>query len=44
MKTLLLVGALGAAMLVAAEDDPEYWSAQGWWRLYDQAKCDNLRA
>lgn len=27
----------------AESDDAEYWSAQGWWNLYDRADCDQLR-
>jgi hypothetical protein len=32
------------AMLELLTDDPEYWSSQGWWNVYDRAKCDRIEA
>ena len=29
-----------AYMLKEAEKDPEYWSGQSWWNLFDRARCD----
>ncbi len=29
-------------MLNFSMEDPEYWSGQSYWNLYDHAKCDEL--
>ena len=31
-----------AAMLSFISDDPEYWSAQEWWNVFDRAKCNRI--
>jgi TPP-dependent indolepyruvate ferredoxin oxidoreductase alpha subunit len=31
-----------SAMLAIIADDPEYWSSQSWWNVYDRGKCERL--
>lgn len=31
-----------AQMLAEAADDPEYWSSQSWWNLFDRSGCDRI--
>lgn len=33
-----------AAMLKQAEIDAEWYSNQSWWKLYDDAKCEQIAA
>jgi hypothetical protein len=33
-----------AAMLAFAKDDPEYWSTQSWWRLFDSSDAQKVQS